>query len=73
MKQKGFLGTLGSRHDGDNQQDKAYGGYALAKRNALSLLPKDHRVCDPRTSSGREFQRVGASKAKLCPNCLADL
>ena len=43
------------------------------KRNALSFFPKDHRVGDPRTSSGREFQRVGASKAKLCPKCSADL
>ena len=45
----------------------------MEKRNALSFFLKDHRVGDPRTSSGREFQRVGASNAKLFPNCLADL
>ena len=28
---------------------------------------------DARMSSGSEFQTVGASKAKLKPNCLVDL
>ena len=44
-------------------------GWPWKKRNVLSFFLKDHRVGDPRTSPERDFQRVGASKAKLCPNC----
>ena len=34
---------------------------------------KEDREGEARISSGRAFQILGASKAKLLPNCLTDL
>ena len=39
----------------------------------MGFFLKEAIVGDARISSGSEFQTVGASKAKLKPNCLVDL
>ena len=39
----------------------------------LSFFLKEAIVGDAQMSSGSEFQAVGASKAKLMPNCFVDL
>ena len=55
------------------QSEKENGGYVFRKRCAFSLHLKEESEVVTRTSSGRSFQIIGASKLKLLPNCFGDI
>ena len=47
MKQRGCPGMAGSRHHGYKHKDKAYGGYALGKKECLKFFSEKNRVGNP--------------------------
>ena len=66
-------GTEVGRHHGEAIRENELRRISLCVEIGFELLLKEAIVGDARMSSGSEFQTVGASKAKLKPNCLVDL
>ena len=64
-------GTEIGQHNGEAKNELRR--ICLCVEIGLSFFLKEAIVGDARMSSGCEFQTVGASKAKLKPNCLGDL
>ena len=63
------------RHHRDSRKRRMImeDNYALRKRYVFNLRLKDESEVAARTSFGRSFHIVGASKLKLLPNCFGDL
>ena len=66
-------GTETGRHHGETIRENELRRICLCVEIGFELLSKEAIVGDAWMSSGSEFQTVGASKAKLKPNCLVDL
>ena len=66
--------TKTGRHHGEAIRENELRRIRLCIEIGFELLSKKEAIGgDARMSSGSEFQTVGASKAKLKPNCIVDL
>ena len=66
-------GTEIGRLHGEAIRENELRRICLCVEIGLNFFLKEAIVGDARMSSESEFQTVGASKAKLKPNCLVDL
>ena len=66
-------GTEIGQHHREATRENELRRICLCVEIGFELLSKKAIVGDARMSSGSEFQTVEPSRAKLKPNCLADL